>query len=153
MSITAKITNISVIKIPTVPNILYAILGVGESGGQWGAEDQRNHVQQRNKFKCYLKPAPKFQELRDNKMWEKMLFLQALEDFWRNLIFQSNSTIMCTEIFSEGGRPVYKLDVALQDSSTKQGKMNCKRTKGSKLRVHVSSIRDTSVTATLPRHN
>jgi len=69
------------------------------------------------------------------------------------LIFQSNSTIMCTKIFSEGGRSVYKLDVALQDSSTKQGKMNCKRTKGSKVQVHVSSICDTSVRATLPKHN
>jgi len=69
------------------------------------------------------------------------------------LIFQSNSTIICTEIFSEGGSPVYKLDVALQDSSMKQGKINCKRNTSSKLWVHLSSICDTSVRGTLPRHN
>jgi hypothetical protein len=34
-------------------------------------------------------------------------------------MFQSNSTIMCNEIFSDGRRPVYKLDMALQDSSMK----------------------------------
>jgi hypothetical protein len=55
---------------------------------------------------CYLKPAPLFRKSTEYTMQDNPLSLQAMKDVSQKLlIFQSNSTINCNEIYSEGARP------------------------------------------------
>jgi hypothetical protein len=97
-----------------------------------------------NKFKCYLQPVPKFWELTDNKMLEKTHFFASTGGFLKRKCqyFKTIASSCVMKYFQKVG-DLFTSWTWHFNTSMKPGNMNCKRTLGSELWVHVSSICET----------